>query len=556
MVVIIYQTWWHVEDIYYPSQARIIRQVMNLITNDPHVEIELFHPKFVGLKAIARNLGNKEIAFLVKDDKNTSSGSSRNYEQSITSIILLLGELTSFPNISMELQQKITEVKLTSHNVKGLKFVKLEISYTNTDPKIIVFSNALKLQKSASPSSYNVAGQNITYTYTVTNSGNSDIIGNITVTDDILGQISILNKNIEPGQRVTGTSTYKITQADFNNGSITNSAHATNKNLSSYEVTATVGRQKEESNLQEKLKKVFTYYKAVKIKLDKLIPKMPRKSVIIELPGMIQPELYITVPVGWRIDGNAYMCKIIANTIFPAISCKICVRKLNSCSTNLSRCIGTKQIERLNPIWERINDSLLKMIDYIKSILTKYISKLNNADEGSSIAMDYLDPIDNKRVRVYFNAPIILMDEGKRKYHYLIHETSNKEILELIEKLNHENKIKGSDGKFGFTFTYTACMCHGVMAMSLVPFLFLCLSGLIIFYKFLIIFGDPYPISFLSSIFKQGNSTFPITYIACVLTFSIFEYNLRKEVIEIPFKYWHIFILIVILVSIVSIILH
>jgi hypothetical protein len=83
---------------------------------------------------------------------------------------------------------------------------------------------------------------------------------------------------------------------------------------------------------------------------------------------------------------------------------------------------------------------------------------------------------------------------------------------------------------------------------------------LIIFCKNLVIsrqdgltFLDSIP--FLASIFKSGNSTFPITCSACVLTFSIFEYNLRKEVIKIPYQYWHIFIFIVILVSIASIIL-
>jgi YVTN family beta-propeller protein len=53
---------------------------------------------------------------------------------------------------------------------------------------------------SVSSTSYNVAGQNIIYTYTVTNSENVDISGNITVTDNRTGQISIPNTNLAPGK--------------------------------------------------------------------------------------------------------------------------------------------------------------------------------------------------------------------------------------------------------------------------------------------------------------------------------------------------------------------
>jgi hypothetical protein len=86
----------------------------------------------------------------------------------------------------------------------------------------------LTIQKSAHPTSYDTAGQTITYTYTVTNSGNGDISAPITVTDDKAGTVPIQSSGIlSPGSNITGTATYKITDADINTGSVTNVAYAT-----------------------------------------------------------------------------------------------------------------------------------------------------------------------------------------------------------------------------------------------------------------------------------------------------------------------------------------
>ena len=80
-------------------------------------------------------------------------------------------------------------------------------------------SAALTIQKSADPTSYDDVGQTITYTYKVTNSGNTDISAPITVADDNAGTVSIQNSGIlSPGSSVTGTATYKITDADINAG--------------------------------------------------------------------------------------------------------------------------------------------------------------------------------------------------------------------------------------------------------------------------------------------------------------------------------------------------
>jgi hypothetical protein len=78
--------------------------------------------------------------------------------------------------------------------------------------------------KSASPTSYSAVGQNITYTYNITDSG-SGYPGPITVTDNITGKILILNGDLSPDQSITGTATYTITRADLDAGSVTNLAY-------------------------------------------------------------------------------------------------------------------------------------------------------------------------------------------------------------------------------------------------------------------------------------------------------------------------------------------
>jgi hypothetical protein len=57
--------------------------------------------------------------------------------------------------------------------------------------------------------------------------GNVNITTPLTVSDNVTGTTIIPNTNLGPGQStgcVTGTSTYTITKADLNNGSVTNSA--------------------------------------------------------------------------------------------------------------------------------------------------------------------------------------------------------------------------------------------------------------------------------------------------------------------------------------------
>ncbi len=86
----------------------------------------------------------------------------------------------------------------------------------------------LTFTKTASVTGTGVAGDVITYTFTVVNTG-TVTIDNITVTDPLLGAtpIGITPSSLAPGATGTATATYIITQADVDAGGVTNSATVT-----------------------------------------------------------------------------------------------------------------------------------------------------------------------------------------------------------------------------------------------------------------------------------------------------------------------------------------
>ena len=128
-------------------------------------------------------------------------------------------------------------VNLTASNANGTNSKLATITVLSVNP-------ALTIVKSASPTNYSTVGQNITYAYDVTNSGNVNILGPVNVTDNKTGTIQISNSDLAPGQSVIGTANYTIAQADLDNGSVTNIAFATGTyngtEINSANVTATV----------------------------------------------------------------------------------------------------------------------------------------------------------------------------------------------------------------------------------------------------------------------------------------------------------------------------
>jgi len=88
--------------------------------------------------------------------------------------------------------------------------------------------NYLTITKSADRSTYDQAGNVITYTYTVKNDGNSTLKSPFAVVDDKLTpDCPSMPSTLAPGATFTCTGTHEVIASDLDNGLITNSVYAT-----------------------------------------------------------------------------------------------------------------------------------------------------------------------------------------------------------------------------------------------------------------------------------------------------------------------------------------
>ena len=88
---------------------------------------------------------------------------------------------------------------------------------------------ALGLAVSPNPNSYEQVGDEITYTYTVTNSGTVTLAGAVTVTDDTVTGVectALPPSGLAPGGTTECSGSYPVTQGDVDAGEVTNSATA------------------------------------------------------------------------------------------------------------------------------------------------------------------------------------------------------------------------------------------------------------------------------------------------------------------------------------------
>ncbi len=93
-------------------------------------------------------------------------------------------------------------------------------------------TSTLSLVKSTSSAGYGAPGNVINYSYLVTNTGTTTE-SNIAVSDNLIASVSCPSGSLAPGASVTCTGSYTVTQADVDNGSVTNTASATGTNPSS-----------------------------------------------------------------------------------------------------------------------------------------------------------------------------------------------------------------------------------------------------------------------------------------------------------------------------------
>ncbi len=98
-------------------------------------------------------------------------------------------------------------------------------------------SSTLSLTKSTTSTGYGAAGDTISYSYLVTNTGTTTE-SNIAVSDNLVATVTCPDPTLAPGASETCTGTYTVTQADVDNGSVTNTATADGANPQSTAVTS------------------------------------------------------------------------------------------------------------------------------------------------------------------------------------------------------------------------------------------------------------------------------------------------------------------------------
>ncbi|WP_373396608.1 hypothetical protein V8V91_17825 [Algoriphagus halophilus] len=96
----------------------------------------------------------------------------------------------------------------------------------------------LNIIKSADKNGYNTAGEVISYTISITNSGNVTLT-NLVANDPLAGITNQTIASLAPGQTSSITGTYSVTQADIDGGSITNNVTVTAEDPSGGSITRT-----------------------------------------------------------------------------------------------------------------------------------------------------------------------------------------------------------------------------------------------------------------------------------------------------------------------------
>ena len=168
-------------------------------------------------------------------------------------------------------------------------------------------TRALTMTKTADPQSFNTAGENIIYSYVITNSGNVTLgPAQFTVSDDKIGAAFNCGGNattLDPSATASCSATYVTKDTDVTAGSVTNSASASDGTTTSNIVTATInkGNVPNPSNLtpgstvQHKVEKgewlwqIARCYGADPKQVILSNPQLPN-------PAQITPGISVTVP--------------------------------------------------------------------------------------------------------------------------------------------------------------------------------------------------------------------------------------------------------------------
>ena len=184
---------------------------------------------------VVTNSGNTTItaALSVADDVIDGAGGS------VSCPALPVGGLAPLATHTCSATYDVTQADIDSGSVTNIASATDGTTTSPPDGETVnaVQSPELSMVKSlnaASPTDYSVVGTTLTYSYVVTNSGNTTITAALSVADDVIdgagGSVScpaLPVGGLAPLATHTCSATYDVTQADIDSGSVTNIASAT-----------------------------------------------------------------------------------------------------------------------------------------------------------------------------------------------------------------------------------------------------------------------------------------------------------------------------------------
>ena len=188
----------------------------------------------VNYSYVVKNTGNVTLAgpFTVNDDK-------------VGAVSCPAGSLAPGATVTCTASYTIQQADLDAGSITN-KATATDGTLTSNEAQATVTAvpkPALAIDKTAQETTYVKAGDVIHYSYLVTNAGNVTLHGPITVSDDKATDEScpaLPAGGLAPGQSITCSATYAVTQADLDAGSLTNVASATDGTTTSPTDTVTI----------------------------------------------------------------------------------------------------------------------------------------------------------------------------------------------------------------------------------------------------------------------------------------------------------------------------
>lgn len=176
-------------------------------------------------------------SYLITNSGNVTLAGPFTVEDDIIGTLLdcAAGPLAPGENVVCTASYTITQADLDNGSVTNIAYATTVYqgntvsSGTDFETATATQSPALTIAKSiTSGDTYSAVGDLVNYSYTITNSGNVTLAGPFTVEDDVIGTLAdCATGPLAPGESTACTASYAVTQADLDNGSVTNYAYAT-----------------------------------------------------------------------------------------------------------------------------------------------------------------------------------------------------------------------------------------------------------------------------------------------------------------------------------------